>query len=199
MPLSTSVKSITGWPAASCIRTMSRPLMLHAAMSLVNGSAALQAGSSSSLKPCGEASLFIVTTQVLLRSVVESSHCPIMSFFRLEASCDRAGGGSARGAAGDDDDQCVHRLRHLDQVGVMLVGNISCGLARVIDHRHARGFQAAADRLADAAHADDADLAVAQRTDAQRIVMGLPETGAQIPVGLDELAQRRKQQSHRDV
>src|SRR5215211_2765528 len=77
---------------------MSRPLILQAAMALVKGSAARQAGSSSSLKPCEEASLFIVTTQVLLRSVVESSHCPTISFFRLLASCDRAGGASASSA-----------------------------------------------------------------------------------------------------
>ena len=36
-------------------------------------------------------SLFSVTTQVLLRSVVESSHWPIMSFFKVAASCARAG------------------------------------------------------------------------------------------------------------
>ncbi len=60
-------------------------------MSLVNGSAAAQPGSSSSFKPCDVASLFSVTTQVLLRSVVDSSHWPIMSFFKVEASCDRTG------------------------------------------------------------------------------------------------------------
>ncbi len=56
-------------------------------MSLVKGSAAAQPGSSSSFSPCGVASLFSVTTQVLLRSVVESSHWPIMSFFSVAASC----------------------------------------------------------------------------------------------------------------
>ena len=98
MPLSTSVKSITGWPAASCSRTISSPLIFQAVMSLVNGSAAAQPGSSSSLSPCGVASPFIVTTQVLLRSVVASSHCPIMSFFRVEASCAAACGASASSA-----------------------------------------------------------------------------------------------------
>ena len=43
-------------------------------MSLVKGSASAQPGSSSSLSPCGVVSPFSVTTQVLLRSVVESSH-----------------------------------------------------------------------------------------------------------------------------
>src|SRR6185312_6843440 len=57
MPLSTSVKSITGWPAASCSRTISSPLIFQAVMSLVNGSAAAQPGSSSSLSPCDDASL----------------------------------------------------------------------------------------------------------------------------------------------
>ena len=65
--------------------------MLQAAMSLVKGSAAAQPGSSSSFRPCGAASGFIVTTQVLLRSVVASSHCPIISFFRVAASCACAG------------------------------------------------------------------------------------------------------------
>ena len=99
IPLSTSVKSITGCPAASCSRTISSPLTFQAAMSLVKGSAAAQPGSSSSFKPCGEASPFSVTTQVLLRSVVESSHWPIMSFFRAEASCDRAGDAKETGNA----------------------------------------------------------------------------------------------------
>ena len=65
--------------------------MFQAVISLVNGSAAAQPGSSSSFRPCGVESPFSVTTQVLLRSVVESSHWPIMSFFRVAASCDRAG------------------------------------------------------------------------------------------------------------
>ena len=73
--------------------------MFQAAISLVKGSAAAQAGSSSSLKPCGVASPFKVTTQVLLRSVVESSHCPIMSFFRVAASCARAGDPQATSAS----------------------------------------------------------------------------------------------------
>src|ERR1700712_4110240 len=62
------------------------PLMLQAVMSLVNGSAAAQPGSSSSFRLCAGPS-FKVTTQVLLRSVVESSHCPIMSFLSALASC----------------------------------------------------------------------------------------------------------------
>ncbi len=50
-----------------------------------------QPGSSSSFRPCGVASPFSVTTQVLLRSVVESSHWPTMSFFKVAASCVHAG------------------------------------------------------------------------------------------------------------
>ena len=91
IPLSTSVKSITDSPAASCSRTISNPLTFQAVISLVNGSAAAQPGSSSSLRPCGVESPFSVTTQVLLRSVVESSHWPSISFFSVGASCDRAG------------------------------------------------------------------------------------------------------------
>ncbi len=65
--------------------------MLQAVISLVNGNAFAQPGSSSSFRPCGVASFFNVTTQVLLRSVVESSHWPTMSFFKVEASCGHAG------------------------------------------------------------------------------------------------------------
>src|SRR5206468_3729480 len=54
-------------------------------------SAAAQAGSSSSLRPCGGPLSLSVTTQVLLRSVVDSSHCPIISFFSVAAFCARAG------------------------------------------------------------------------------------------------------------
>src|SRR6185436_6344144 len=77
---------------------ISSPLIFQDVISLVNGSAAAQEGSSSSLSPCGVVSPFSVTTQVLLRSVVASSHCPIMSFFRVEASCAAAGGASASSA-----------------------------------------------------------------------------------------------------
>ena len=69
----------------------------------------------------------------------------------------------------------------------------------MVDHRHQRGIKPARDGLADPAHADDADLAVAQRADAERIVLGLPQPGADIAVGLDELAQGRDQKAHRDV
>ena len=102
-------------------------------------------------------------------------------------------GGS--GAAGHDHDQRIDRLRHLHQVGIVLVGHGRGRVARMIGHRHARGLEPASDRLADAAHADDADLAVAQRADAQGIVLRLPQAGAQIAVGLDELAQGRDQQA----
>ena len=103
------------------------------------------------------------------------------------------------GAAGHDHDQRIDVLRHLHQVRIMLVGDGRRLVARMVEDRHQRGLEPAADRLADAAHADDADLAVAQRADAQRIVLGLPQAGAHIAIGLDEFAQRRDQQSHRDV
>ena len=103
------------------------------------------------------------------------------------------------GAAGHDDDQRVHRLRHFHQVGIVLVGNGRRRVARMIGNRHERGLEPASDRLTDAAHADDPDLAVAQRADAQGIVLRLPQAGAQIAVGLDELAQGRDQKPHRDV
>ena len=69
----------------------------------------------------------------------------------------------------------------------------------MIGHRHERGFEPAPDRLPDAAHADNADLAVAQRAGAQGIALRLPQAGAQIAVGLDEFAQGGDQKPHRDV
>jgi hypothetical protein len=60
-------------------------------MSLLKGRAAAQPSSSSSFKPCGVPSGFSVTTQVLLRSVVESSHCPIIDFFSAPTSCAASG------------------------------------------------------------------------------------------------------------
>ena len=104
-----------------------------------------------------------------------------------------------RRAAGDDHDQRIDRLRHLDQVGIMLVRHAVGRIARMIDHGNARGVEPAPDRLADPAHADHPDLAVAQRADAQGIVLRRPQAGAQIAVGLDELAQGRDQKSHRDI
>ena len=61
----------------------------------------------------------------------------------------------------------------------------------MIGHGNARSLEPASDRLPDAAHADDPDLAVAQRADAQGIVLRLPQAGAQIAIGLDEFAQCR--------
>src|SRR5436190_1627539 len=90
MPLSTSVKSITASPLASCKRTMSRPLIDQAAISLVNGSAAAHPFSNSSRNAEPMTSPFRVTTQVLLRSAVESSHCPTISLARSEPVCDDA-------------------------------------------------------------------------------------------------------------
>ena len=69
----------------------------------------------------------------------------------------------------------------------------------MIDHRNARGLEPASDRLADPAHADDPDLAIPQRADAQGKLLRHPEAGAQIAIGLDEFAQGRDQQPHRDV
>ena len=72
--------------------------MFQPVMSLVKGSAAAQPGSSSSFNPCGVVSGLSVTTQVLLRSVVESYHCPIMFFFSAAASCADADDAAATSA-----------------------------------------------------------------------------------------------------
>src|SRR5438477_11510997 len=95
MPLSTSVKSITDSPLLSCRRTISSPLIDQAVMSLVKGSAPAQPFSSSRREPDGPVSGFRVSTQVLLRSAVDSSHCPIMSLARSGPVCDEAGEASA--------------------------------------------------------------------------------------------------------
>ena len=67
------------------------------------------------------------------------------------------------GAARRDHDQHVDVARHVDQLRIVLVGDAGLRIAAVIDHRHAEGLEPPRDRLADAAHADDADGAVAQR------------------------------------
>ena len=59
---------------------------------------------------------------------------------------------------------------------------------RVIDDRHAEGLEPARDGDADAPHADEADGAVAQRRPAQRIIAFRPFAGAQITLGLRQLA-----------
>ena len=69
------------------------------------------------------------------------------------------------GAARRDHDEHVDVARHVDQLRIVLVRTPACGRpARVIDHRHLHGLEPARDRLADAAHADHADGAVAQRS-----------------------------------
>ena len=71
-----------------------------------------------------------------------------------------------------------------DQVRIVLVSNAFRRSPRVVDHRHQRGFEAARDRLSDAAHADHADGAAAQRADGQRIVCLGPLPGAEITIGV---------------
>ena len=65
----------------------SRPLL--GAIALL--APALAMGNPVVLVP-SEVSPLSVTTQVLLRSVVDNSHCPIMFFFKADASCADAAG-----------------------------------------------------------------------------------------------------------
>ena len=71
----------------------------------------------------------------------------------------------------------------------MAVGKLRPRLARVIDDRQAEGFEPPRDRHADAAHADHADGAVAQRRPASRDSCARrPFAGAQIALGLRQFA-----------
>ena len=104
---------------------MSSPLTFQPVMSLVKGNAAAQPGSSSSLRPCGVLSGFNVTTQVLLRSVVESSHCPIMFFFSVAASCARAGEATtASASAATRQDTKFHQLAFTGVSGTGVSGGL---------------------------------------------------------------------------
>src|SRR6201987_5326523 len=69
----------------------------------------------------------------------------------------------------------------------------------MIDHRNTGAFKPAPDPLADAAHADDSNLAIAERADTQWILRRRPQAGTKIAVRLDEFAQGRDQKSERDI
>ena len=81
----------------------------------------------------------------------------------------------------------------------MPVGKSGRFLARVVGDRRAERFEPPGDRHANASHADQADGAVAQRRPAQRIVALPPFAGAQIALGLRQLAHRAKQEAERGV
>src|SRR5579864_6187537 len=81
----------------------------------------------------------------------------------------------------------------------MQIADVAPRRAGVIDHRNAEGAEPPRDRLADGAHADHADGAVAQRRLGERIVALEPLAGAQIPLGLGKFAHRAQQQSERGI
>src|SRR3569833_3295643 len=78
----------------------------------------------------------------------------------------------------------------------MLVGDAGCWIARMIDQWHAESLNTLRNRLADPAHADDADSAVAKRSGAEAIILLRPAAFAHIAVGVDEFPQRRNQQPY---
>ena len=98
-----------------------------------------------------------------------------------------------------DGDQDVHVARHVDELRIVAVADARRRPARVIDHRHLHGVEPARDRLADGAHADHADGAVAQRRLGERIGALDPFAGAQIALGLREFAHRAQDQPERGV
>ncbi len=69
----------------------------------------------------------------------------------------------------------------------------------MVDHRHFHRIEPARDRLADAAHADKAHRAVAQRRLGERIALLSPLARAQITFGLRELAHRAEQKPQRRI
>ena len=69
----------------------------------------------------------------------------------------------------------------------------------MIDDRHVHAVEPARDRLADAAHPDQAHGAVAQRRLAERIAALAPLAGAQETLGLGELARRAQEEADRRI
>ena len=104
-----------------------------------------------------------------------------------------------RRSARHDHHQRVDVARHVEQFRVILVAHAWLRVAAVIDHRHAEGLQPARDRLADAAHADHADGAIAQRRLGERILPLRPFAGAQKALGLRKFAHRAEQEAERGV
>src|SRR5216684_1635797 len=102
-------------------------------------------------------------------------------------------------AARRDDEQHVDRARHVDERRVVLVGDARLLPPRMVDHRNLHGVEPPRDRLADAAHADQPDGAVAQGRLAQRVVLLPPLAGAQVTLGLWELAHGAEEQAERGV
>ena len=93
----------------------------------------------------------------------------------------------------------IDGARHVDELRIVAVGELGPRPARVIDDRHAERLKPARDGDADAAHADQADGAVAQRRPAQRIVALAPFAGAQMAFGLRQLAHRAQEQADRGI
>ena len=104
-----------------------------------------------------------------------------------------------RGTARGDHHQHVDVARHVDEIGVMPVRHPRLRMAAVIDDGNAERIEPARDRLADAAEPDHAHGAIAQRRPGQRVVPFGPLAGAQIALGLRQLADRAQQQAKRRV
>ena len=104
-----------------------------------------------------------------------------------------------RRSARHDHHQRVDVARHVEQFRVILIAHACLRVAAVIDHRHAEGLQPARDRLADAAHADHADGAIAQRRLGERILPLRPFSGAQKALRLRKFAHRAEQEAERGV
>ncbi len=81
----------------------------------------------------------------------------------------------------------------------MPVGHAHGRAARMVNHGHVHRREPLRDRLSDAAHADHADRAVAQRGLAQRIIFLRPLAGTQVALGLRKFAHRAQQESDRCV
>ena len=69
----------------------------------------------------------------------------------------------------------------------------------MVDDRHLHGFKPARNRLADRAHADQADCAVAQRRLGERIILLPPFAGPQVALRLRKFANGAKQKAERRV
>ena len=106
---------------------------------------------------------------------------------------------SASRPARRDNHDHIDVARHLDQICIIFIGDFGILAARMINHRHFHRFEPAGDRLANAAHPDHTDGAIAQGRPAQRKRLLEPFAVPQIAFAIDEIADRAQQERKRGV
>ena len=100
--------------------------------------------------------------------------------------------------AGCGHDQRIDRLRQPEQAVVVGVGNVGLRRAPVIGDPHAEPFEPLGDRPSDPAEPEDADPALPQARGEREAALP-PAPGAQVAVGLRDLAEGGEQEAQREV